>query len=89
MSIKLGSPFNPTNRERPRCIVHREYDCPECHLGMVPPPQIVHKREGMEYVPLPEGATEIKAATVFNGMLIIACDNGPFYRGANGWERIG
>ena len=49
----------------------------------------VKKREGTEYVPLPEGATEIKAATVFNGMLIIACDNGPFYRGANGWERIG
>lgn len=46
-------------------------------------------RRGSEFVPLPDGAGEFKAATVFNGVLFIACDNGAYYRSKEGtWQEL-
>jgi hypothetical protein len=78
------------------CARHNLYfwsttTCPQCSgaVALMTAPQ---KREGTTFVPLPEGVKTITSAIVFNGKLLIACDNHTIYyrtddgRWAGIWE---
>lgn len=49
-----------------------------------------HEPREATHVPLPEGSGELLSATVFSGMLLIACENGAYVRSKKleKWEKI-